>query len=98
MILKNEGGESDRIFWEKHNQRHLRSAPDFSGGKSIMTLSGFSMPPEISHNRAMEIIAEYLTISGEQRVKAQLQFEEMMISREMPIEMAFKAAIVNKKA
>jgi hypothetical protein len=46
----------------------------------------------------MEIIAEYLTISNEQRVKSQRQFEEMMISREMPIEMAFKAAIVNKKA
>ncbi|MEF3696424.1 hypothetical protein [Desulfolutivibrio sp.] len=63
-----------------------------------MSLSGFSMPPEISHNRAMEIIAEYLTVSSEQRVKAQMQFEEMMISREMPIEMAFKAAILNKKA
>jgi len=63
-----------------------------------MSLSGFTMPPEISHNRAVKIISEYLAISMEQRVKAQRQFEEMMISREMPIEMAFKAAILNKKA
>ncbi len=55
------------------------------------------MPPDTSHNRAMEIIAEYLTVSNELRSKAQAQFEDMMLRREMPIEMAFKAAIVNKK-
>ena len=62
-----------------------------------MTLSGFPIPPDTSHNRAMEILAEYLTVSNELRSKAQAQFEDMMLRREMPIEMAFKAAIVNKK-
>jgi hypothetical protein len=63
-----------------------------------MTLTGFTQPPEISHNRAMEIIAEYITLANEQRTKAQRQFEDMMMRREMPIEIAFKAAIVNRKA
>ena len=63
-----------------------------------MTLSGFSMPTEISHNRALKIISEYLAVSMEQRVKAQRQIEEMMMNREMPIEIAFKAAILHKKA
>jgi len=63
-----------------------------------MTLTGFTLPPEISHNRAMEIIAEYISLANEQRIKSQMQFEDMMMRREMPIEIAFKAAIVNRKA
>jgi hypothetical protein len=62
-----------------------------------MTVLGFTPPPETSHNRAMKIIAEYLIVSNEQRTKTLREFEEMMLNREMPIEIAFKAAILNKK-
>lgn len=62
-----------------------------------MTILSFKPPPETSHNRAMEIISEYMLIAHQQRAKVQQDFEDMMLSREMPVEIAFKAAILNKK-
>lgn len=54
-------------------------------------------PMDSPRMRAMELIAEYITVSIRQRAEMTKQYEELMAETQSPIEIAYKAAIVRKK-
>jgi hypothetical protein len=63
-----------------------------------MSIFGLYEPLESPRMRAMELIAQYITVSIRQRTEMTRQYEELMAETPSPIETAYKAAIVRKSA
>ena len=62
-----------------------------------MSILSTQMPVKISHIRAVELMTEFLRLSHMQREKAYNQFLETVNAQTMPVEVAFKAAILKLK-
>ncbi|MFZ5810648.1 MAG: hypothetical protein ACOY4F_01240 [Thermodesulfobacteriota bacterium] len=63
-----------------------------------MSIFGMYDPLESPRMRAMELIAQYITVSIRQRAEIARQLEEITAQKPSPIEIAYKAAIVRKSA